>query len=59
MLSVVFILCLRMEKVTFVKFLRVLIDLVTGQDRLQLMSQLSTMTFSVLVNRPQLASSAL
>ena len=59
MLSVVFILCLRMEKVTFVKFLCVLIDLVTGQDRLQLMSQLSTMTFSVLVNRPQLASSAL
>ncbi|KAM3706404.1 hypothetical protein ACJW31_03G150100 [Castanea mollissima] len=34
-------------------------NLVTGQDGLQLMSLLSTMTFSVLVNRPQLASSAL
>ena len=29
-----------------------LTDLVTGQDRLQLMSRLSTVTFSVLVNKP-------
>ena len=51
MLSFVFILCLRMGDVTFVKFL-CLADLVTGQDRLQLMSRLSTVTFSILVNRP-------
>ena len=54
MISFVFLffLCLRMGEVTFVKFLCVLTDLVTGQDRLQLMSRLSTVTFSVLVNKP-------
>ena len=51
MLSFVFILCLQIGDVTFVKFL-CLTDLVTGQDRLQLMSRLSTVTFSVLVNKP-------
>ena len=50
MLSFVFILCLRMGDVTFVKFLY-LTDLVTGQDGLQLMSPLSTVKSSILVNR--------